>query len=170
MKTYRILLTVICMTVFFTVIQCEDSAPYWDRANYGGAPAVQNKPITVYRSASCGCCKQWISHLQRHGFVVSDNIVADMSALKKEHGIGEDLSSCHTAIVDGYLIEGHVPAQDIVQLIHRRPADIAGLTVPAMPVGTPGMEDARSGRKDAFNVMSFSKNGQSRVYRRYENY
>ncbi len=91
-----------------------------------------------------------------------------MNAIKTKYGVPEEMASCHTALVDGYVIEGHVPAQDIVAMLAKKP-EIQGLSVPAMPVGTPGMEDPATGRKDPFSVMSFSRDG-ARVHGRYESY
>lgn len=140
----------------------------WDEKEYGGAAPVQKKEIAVYRSETCGCCKSWIAHLQKHGFVVKDHVEKDMGAIKTKYGVSKEMASCHTAIVDGYVIEGHVPAQDIVAMLENKP-NIQGLSVPAMPVGTPGMEDPATGRKDPFSVMSFSRAG-NQVHRRYETY
>lgn len=151
-----------------TIAACgEKKITGWDAKEYGGAPAVQGKVISVHRSETCGCCKSWITHLEKHGFVVEDHVERDMDGVKKRLGVPAEMGSCHTAVVDGYVIEGHVPAQDIVALLAKKPA-IQGLSVPAMPVGTPGMEDP-SGRKDPFSVMSFSKDG-TREYRRYASY
>ncbi len=161
------LLPLLILTVVLSM--CGKKEQGWDVKDYGGAAPVISKPIVVYRGENCGCCKHWIAHLQKHGFVVEDHVSTDMTAVKKKYGVGEDLASCHTAVVDGYVIEGHVPAQDIVQLLAKKPKEISGLSVPEMPVGTPGMEDAEHGRKDAFNVISFSKEG-AQVYRRYEKY
>lgn len=164
-KIHALLFVLIAVSSGF----CGKKEQNWDAKDYGGVAAVVNKPIVVYRGENCGCCKHWIAHLQKHGFIVEDHVSSEMTSVKKKYGVSEDLASCHTAIVDGYVIEGHVPAQDIVQLLARKPKDIAGLSVPEMPVGPPGMEDPEHGRKDAFNVISFSKDG-AQVYRRYEKY
>ena len=148
---------------------CNEKTNGWDAKDYGGAAPVKGKAIAVFRSETCGCCKQWILHLQKHGFVVEDHVVADMTETKRRYGVPQEVASCHTAVVDGYVIEGHVPAQDIVPLLAKKPEDITGLSVPAMPTGTPGMEDEQAGRKDPFSVVAFSKSG-SRLYRRYETY
>jgi hypothetical protein len=95
--------------------------------------------ITVYRSPNCGCCRLWLEHLNRHQFEITDIIRSDMQDVKKRYGVPDSLASCHTAIIDGYVIEGHVPAADIKKLIRDKP-DIAGLSVPGMPRGTPGMD------------------------------
>jgi len=172
MKQFSII-TLLIISILGASSACNKKQNVWDKKDYGGAAPVQGKQITVYRSATCGCCKKWLTHLEKHGFVVQDHIVQDMNTVKKEHGVSPRLASCHTGIVDGYVIEGHVPAQDIVRLLAAKPKDIAGLTVPAMPVGTPGMEGKdREGRdrKDPFAVISFSKDGKAGVYRRYTKY
>lgn len=110
---------------------------------------VNARTITVYRSPTCGCCGQWIEHLKAHAFVVNDVVTNDMGQVKERFGISPELASCHTARLDGYFIEGHVPAEDIVRLLTEKPA-LKGLTVPGMPRGTPGME--MGAVRDDFNV------------------
>lgn len=127
----------------------------------------QPATMKVYRSPTCGCCSKWIEHVAKHGFEVEDQVIQDMSVIKAELGVPGHLASCHTAVVNGYVVEGHVPADDIIKMLNEQP-DIQGLTVPAMPVGTPGME--MGDRKDPFNVMSFRKTGESGVFTRYTSY
>jgi len=110
---------------------------------------VSARTITVYRSPTCGCCGQWIEHLKAHAFVVSDIVTNDMDQVKERFGVSPELASCHTARIDGYFIEGHVPAKDIIRLLTEKP-DVKGLTVPGMPRGTPGME--MGAVRDDFNV------------------
>jgi hypothetical protein len=110
---------------------------------------VNARTITVYRSPTCGCCGQWIEHLKAHAFVVNDVVTNDMDQVKERFGISPELASCHTARLDGYFIEGHVPAEDIIRLLTEKPA-LKGLTVPGMPRGTPGME--MGGVRDDFDV------------------
>jgi hypothetical protein len=110
---------------------------------------VNARTITVYRSPTCGCCGQWIEHLKAHAFVVSDIVTNDMDQVKERFGISPELASCHTARLEGYFIEGHVPAKDIIRLLTEKP-DVKGLTVPGMPRGTPGME--MGGVRDDFDV------------------
>lgn len=117
-------------------------------------------PITVYRSPTCSCCGRWTEHLQEQGFQVSEIEQADMAAIKQRYGVSADLESCHTAIVNGYLIEGHVPATDIQQLLAERP-DVTGITAPGMPVGSPGMESGD--RHDPFSVLWF-RDGEVGVF------
>ncbi|MEN7342672.1 MAG: DUF411 domain-containing protein [Pseudomonadota bacterium] len=119
--------------------------------------------ITVNKSPSCGCCKLWIAHLEEAGFQVNPLDSDDMTAIKERYGVPENMRSCHTAIVDGYVIEGHVPASDIRQLLAEKP-DATGIAVPGMPLGSPGMEVP--GRIDDYKVMLFDENGFS-VYKDY---
>jgi hypothetical protein len=120
--------------------------------------------ITVYRSPTCGCCAKWLEHMKKHGFVIKDIQEADMDAVKRKLGVPADLQSCHTGVVAGYVIEGHVPAGDVKKLLSTKPA-LAGLAVPGMPVGAPGMEMGE--RKDAFAVMGFAKDGKASVFSEY---
>ena len=124
--------------------------------------------ITVYRSATCGCCKGWISHLKDHNFNVTDIEVTDVNQYKKQLNVPPKASSCHTALVNGVAIEGHVPAQDIKRLLEDK-SDIRLLTVPAMPSGTPGMDTAGA-PKDSFKVYSIDRDNQVGIYNEYSNY
>ncbi len=123
--------------------------------------------IVVYRSPTCGCCSQWLAHLKTHGFNVQDNVIEDVQKIKDQYGVHHSLASCHTAIIDGYIVEGHVPANDIKTMLRDKP-DIKGLTVPGMVVGTPGME--MGSRKAPFRVLSFDKDGQTEIYKVYDKY
>ncbi len=116
--------------------------------------------VTVYKSATCGCCKEWVKHLEANGFAVRSVDVDNLQEMKAASGIPGPLASCHTALVDGYVVEGHVPADLVKKMLRERPA-IAGLAVPGMPSGSPGMEGPR---KDRYNVMAFEKGGSSHVY------
>lgn len=127
------------------------------------APAFATE-ITVYKSATCGCCKEWVKHLQANGFSVKAHDVSDLMSYKTANGVPMKLSSCHTATVEGYAIEGHVPASDIKRLLKERPA-VSGLAVPGMPVGSPGME--QGAHKDRYEVLTFDKQGNTGVYARY---
>jgi hypothetical protein len=119
--------------------------------------------INVYKSATCGCCEQWVKHLRDNGLTVAAHNVANPSDMRDKMGIPEHLGSCHTAVVDGYAIEGHVPAADIKRLLAARPK-AKGLAVPAMPLGSPGMEGPR---KDAYDVFLVLPDGSTRVYQHY---
>ena len=119
--------------------------------------------VQVYKTPTCGCCGKWVQHLRDNGFQVSVQDVADTTEYRRKYGVPDALLSCHTAVVDGYAIEGHVPASDIQRLLRERPKG-KGLAVPGMPVGSPGMESARS---EPYSVMIFDSEGRSSVYQRY---
>jgi hypothetical protein len=121
--------------------------------------------IQVFKTATCGCCTKWIDHLEAAGFQVEAQDLPDLSPLKREKGVPADLASCHTAVVDGYVLEGHVPAADIERLLLERPA-LTGLAVPEMPLGSPGMEHPDPSRHQPYDVLSFGKDGV-RVFASY---
>lgn len=123
--------------------------------------AVSDKEITVYRSPTCGCCGKWIDHVKQNRFIVKDIVSNDMQAIKQKYGVPANLASCHTAVVDGYIVEGHVPATDIEKLLETKP-DVVGISAPGMPMGSPGME--MGSRADDFDVMSFDKAGNVKVF------
>jgi len=126
--------------------------------------AVQNLPqITVYKSPTCGCCTKWIKHLEKNGFNVKTYNSGNMSVVKYEMGVKPKHQSCHTAMVDGYYIEGHVPVNDIKRLLTEKPK-AAGLAVPGMTMGSPGME---GNRKDPYSVLLIRKDGVQKVYSEY---
>ncbi|MFZ1344306.1 DUF411 domain-containing protein [Thiothrix eikelboomii] len=130
------------------------------------AKATQVLPVVqVYKSASCGCCKVWIKHLEENGFSVQAQDVDNLLPYKEQAKLGAGMGSCHTAFVDGYAIEGHVPAWDIKRLLLEKPP-ISGLTVPRMPIGSPGMEVA--GRPaDAYQVLSYKEGETVGVFADY---
>jgi hypothetical protein len=121
--------------------------------------------IVVYRSPTCNCCAKWLEHLKKNNFNVKDIVTNDVETIKHKYGVSEAMASCHTAKVDGYVIEGHVPANDIMTLLKTRP-NIAGIAVPGMPSGTPGME--MGGRKDPYDVMSFDRENHYQVFNSYK--
>ena len=130
------------------------------------AAAPKPIPITVYKDPSCGCCKHWVEHLRANGFAPDIHDRSDMDALKDSLGIPTAIRSCHTGVVGKYLIEGHVPATDLKQLLATRPAKTVGLAVPGMPAGSPGME--MGGRVDHYDVIAFaSGGGATRVFARH---
>jgi hypothetical protein len=130
-----------------------------------GAQTAPAKPmVTVYKDASCGCCSKWVEHMQANGFDVKAVDVEDIDLVKKTYGVPAAAASCHTALVNGYVIEGHVPAESVSRLIREKPA-LAGIAVPGMPAGSPGMEVP--GRKDAYSVISFDKAGKQSVYEKH---
>ena len=121
--------------------------------------------ITVYRSASCGCCTSWGSHIASAGYRIEDHVTEDMDAVKKARGVSPQQASCHTAVVEGYVIEGHVPASAIQRLLTERP-NIRGLAVPGMPLGSPGMEVAGV-EAEPFEVLAIAHDGTTSVFARY---
>ncbi len=118
--------------------------------------------IQVFKTATCGCCTKWIDHLEAAGFEVEARDLPDLASVKSANGVPNELTSCHTALVDGYVLEGHVPAADIERLLTERP-DVRGLAVPEMPLGSPGMEHPDPSRHEAYDVLSFGPAGV-RVY------
>lgn len=120
--------------------------------------------ITVYKTPQCGCCKGWVAHLRDKGFAVDVIEREDLDPIKRRMGVPENLGSCHTATVAGYVIEGHVPAKDIRRLLAEKPA-ARGLAAPGMPVGAPGME--QDNQHDPYDVIMFSDNGKGEVFARY---
>ena len=119
--------------------------------------------ILVYKSPSCGCCKAWMDHLSQNGFKVTGKDMNDVQPMKDEVGLPAKLASCHTAIVDGYVIEGHVPAADIQRLLKERPK-IVGLSAPGMPPSSPGMDQPG---KVPYDVIAFDAKGTTTVFARH---
>ena len=122
--------------------------------------------MDVYMSPSCGCCKKWVTYLEDNGFEINIFTDQNMRAVKTKYNISQENTSCHTGIVDGYYIEGHVPASDIKKLLKER-SDIAGLTVPGMPAGqnVPGMETVNTNAD--YDVFSVNKAGVSKIWNSY---
>lgn len=139
-------------------------ASNWDNVteSYHG-----NKEMTVYRSPSCGCCGIWIEHAKKHGFKITDIKTDEMATIKQKYQIAADLESCHTAVIDGYVMEGHIPADDIKRFLKQKPNAI-GLSVPGMPLGTPGMEAGEM--KQPFAVLAFDQTGKTQVFNEYQSY
>ena len=124
--------------------------------------------ITVWKSPACGCCGEWVAHLQKSGFVVVTNDVKDTASVRQKLGLPDKFASCHTAQLGNYVIEGHVPAQELRRLLREKPS-ARGLAVPGMPTGSPGMEMAgpMAGSRDAHDVLLVLPDGNSRVYQSY---
>lgn len=129
--------------------------------------AAATAAVEVYKSPTCGCCAKWVDHMRDHGFTVKTHDVGNKE-IRKKSGISSTLGSCHTALVNGYAIEGHVPAPDIIRLLREKPKAI-GLAVPDMPHGTPGME---GDRVDPYNVLLIKERDEERkdttIYNRYD--
>jgi hypothetical protein len=121
--------------------------------------------VEVFKTPTCGCCSQWVEHMRTNGFAVRTNDLADLTDIKKSRGVPDQVQSCHTAVVNGYVVEGHVPAADVHRLLKEKPA-IAGIAVAGMPVGSPGMEYPGT-KAQPYTVMSFDKNGVTRVFAKH---
>jgi hypothetical protein len=129
-----------------------------------GAMVAQSRGIvTVVRDPGCTCCMKWVAHLENAGYKATVTESRDMDAVKDSKGIPASARSCHTAMIDGYVIEGHVPADDIKRLLKERPKGVVGLAVPGMPTGSPGME-VSNGRVSAYDVLAFDKAGNTSVF------
>jgi hypothetical protein len=126
----------------------------------GLAQGPKPVPVTVYKSPTCGCCGKWVEIMRANGFDVTVTDMPDVAPMKDKQGVPAALRSCHTAIVGGYAIEGHVPPDLVKKLLKEKPT-AAGIAVPGMPMGSPGMEGAT---KDSYNVVLFDKTGKTSVY------
>lgn len=129
----------------------------------GAAHAADLLKIDVHRDANCGCCKEWVKHLQASGFDVNDHVETDMTTIKAKLGVPESLRSCHTAVINGKFVEGHVPAEQIKQLNDRK--DLIGVAVPGMPVGSPGM--AYGDTRQPYKVLGVTRSGAEEVVAEY---
>jgi hypothetical protein len=129
------------------------------------AAAPSRARVEVWKSPTCGCCKDWMAHLEANGFEIAKVHDVGNTGARGRLGIPAALGSCHTALVGGYAIEGHVPAADIQRLLRERPAGAVGLAAPGMPVGSPGMDGpAYGGRKDPYDVLLVAKDGSHRIF------
>lgn len=134
------------------------AGPLAARAEQAG-PLVQ-----VYKSPTCGCCSKWADHMRAAGFTVEATNVPDVNPYKREFGVPPQLASCHTAIVEDYIVEGHVPADDVIKMLRQKPA-IKGIAVPGMPMGSPGME---SPNPERFETIAFTADGLTSVFAVHE--
>ena len=125
------------------------------------------RAITVYKSPTCGCCTKWESHMTNAGFQVISKPTDNMDEIRKQYNVPEKLQSCHTAIIGGYVIEGHVPADDVKRLLETRPEGVAGLAAPGMPPKSPGMQ-SEGEKPSGYDVLSFDRQGNSKVFTSYK--
>lgn len=130
----------------------------------GSLPAWSATPIHVFKNPSCGCCLAWIDHLKAAGFAVKVTDTDDTISVRQRLGMPDRFGSCHTATIEGYVLEGHVPASDVKRMLSQRPKAL-GLAVPGMPVGSPGME--YGDRKDPYDVFLVERNGSATVFASY---
>ncbi|HVL30586.1 MAG TPA: DUF411 domain-containing protein [Sphingomicrobium sp.] len=126
--------------------------------------AANAAALTVYKSASCGCCGKWVEHVQKHGFTVKVVNVDDVRAVKTKAGIPDKLASCHTSLVGGYVVEGHVPAADIRKLLAQKPK-AKGIAVAGMPMGAPGME--HGDHREPFQTVLIKADGSTATFARH---
>ena len=137
-------------------------APRWARA----AANTAATPVEIWKDPSCGCCKDWMDHMEANGFSFTVHDTGN-NAVRAQLGLPQKLGSCHTALVGGYLIEGHVPASDVRALLQQKPKAL-GLAVPGMPVGSPGMDGAvYENRRDPYDVLLVAHGGSTRVFKSY---
>ena len=128
--------------------------------------AASPTPVEVWKDPNCGCCQDWVDHMQANGFAVKVHDTGN-NAVRARLGLPQKLGSCHTALVGGYLVEGHVPASDVRALLKQKPKAL-GLAVPGMPVGSPGMDGAVYGdRRDPYDVLLVARDGSTRVFKQY---
>jgi hypothetical protein len=146
--TRRLVLRAACASAFATLAGC--------------AAEARGESVTVYKSPTCGCCSDWVKHMRANGFKVEAHDLDDVSPIRRRYRVPGSLASCHTAIVGGYAIEGHVPASDIKRLLLERPA-VIGLSVPGMVIGSPGMEQ---GKPEPYETLAFDERGY-RVFARH---
>jgi hypothetical protein len=142
-------------------------------AGLGVVAYAQTKPVSsrpsavVYKTSTCGCCSLWVDHLKANGFQVEakDVSAAEVRAVSKAAGLSDDGTSCHTAKIGNYVVEGHVPASDIQRMLKEKPA-IAGIAAPGMPLGSPGMEQGNM--KQPYDVIAFTKDGKTSVFAKHK--
>ena len=131
----------------------------------GGTSSAET--VKVYRSPTCGCCGKWIDYLAANGFTVETIELPDVKPIKTDNGVPPELASCHTALVGGYIVEGHVPAAQIVRLLAEKPV-VLGISAPGMPVGSPGMESNNPSQHQDYNIVSFDGSGKTELFARIE--
>lgn len=156
MTTYNLRCFLVSLAIGFSALltaACSESSS----ANAGPI-------ITVYKTSTCQCCGRWVQHLKDNGFVVKVQAVGDVAPVRRELGEPDGLATCHVASVDGYIVEGHVPAADIRRLLAERPA-VKGIVTPGMPIGSPGME--QGDRKDPYEVLTFTASGETGVFAKH---
>lgn len=133
-----------------------------------GTACAQTRPsrnLTVFKTPTCACCDAWIAHMQEAGFRTTITVLPSLQSVRSSRGMPDALASCHTGLIAGYLVEGHVPAPDVIRLLAERPTAV-GLAVPAMPLGSPGMETPQ-GHREAYDTLLVLQSGDTRVFARH---
>ncbi|PSM51313.1 DUF411 domain-containing protein [Campylobacter blaseri] len=126
---------------------------------------LQAQMMEVYKSPSCGCCSQWEAVMNKNGFKTKEILKENIIEVKKEFNVPLELSSCHTAIIDGYVVEGHVPAREVKILLEKKPKDVIGISAPGMPLESPGMEQGST--PETYNIVAFKKDGTQEIIATY---
>jgi|SRR5687768_6871683 len=152
--------------IFAVAVTVASSSAAGDAAQKARPSAPKPVMLAVYKTPTCGCCAKWVEHMKQNGFTVNVTDLRDLSDIKTKHGIPSKVQSCHTGIVNGYVVEGHVPAADVKRMLKERPA-VAGLALPGMPMGSPGMEGPPNIQPPPYEVLTFDKKGATRVYSRH---
>lgn len=147
-------MTISVLALFATAMACADEKPQ-------GADHADGIHVSMHKNPGCGCCDIWADHLRAFGFVVDSTEDPRILDFKARYGIPGPLMSCHTAVIDGYFVEGHVPAEDILLLLKSKPEHVTGLAVPGMPLGSPGMEHPRP---QNFNTIALLEDGNAYVF------
>jgi hypothetical protein len=153
-------------TIALAVSATLGSASWAVAHSHADADEARGAPIrmTVFKDPNCGCCKSWVDYMRKHGFEVTVRDTSDVAGVKRTARLPDRLASCHTAFVNGYVVEGHVPAEDVQRMLDQKPR-IAGIATPGMPAGSPGMEVPD--RKDAYDVIAFKRDGSTSVYAKH---
>ncbi|HUG41144.1 MAG TPA: DUF411 domain-containing protein [Longimicrobiales bacterium] len=163
-NTDRTLARALALTIAGTILMgCGGEAPA-ARGVATAEAAAAEADLVVYKSPTCACCNAWIDHMREAGYSVAAVDLVEYEAMagkKAELGVPGDLGSCHTAVIAGYTVEGHVPASVVARLLEERPSDIRGISAPGMPIGSPGMEGANP---QPYDVIAFRKDGSRVVY------
>lgn len=149
-----------CNNVIYSFSRLSWALLLWLLSVSATVTAAEAADVVVYKSPTCGCCKGWVEHMRANGYRVEVHDRQSVLPVKQAMGVPRNLQSCHTAVVGGYVIEGHVPADAVARLLREQPA-IMGLAVPGMVMGTPGMEGPRS---DPYDIMAFDENGSATIY------
>jgi len=147
------------MLILGLVSACSQS-----RSNNSGSDSgsAEKASFTMYKNEGCMCCAEWASYMESKGYEVTEQPIDNLAAFKFTNKVPNDMSSCHTSIINGYVVEGHVPAEDIERLLEEQP-DAKGIAVPGMPIGSPGMENPNR-PDDAYDVLIFKEDGSRKVY------
>lgn len=162
LNALRRFLWVVIATTILTA--CSKQTSTIDNSSQSIEPQNNETPLqlTVYKSPSCGCCGEWVDHMEKAGFSTTVNNIDNLNPIKNSHGIAPAIQSCHTAVSENYVFEGHIPATVVKQFLTEKPSGARGLTVPGMPLGSPGME--MGDRRDAYDVLMIKDNGTTELY------